>query len=178
MINYYSKYLKYKNKYLKLKTLHGGTKELHNDYEPKKIEVDNTILNDFFKDANFLEQDKIREKYEAKTNDDDKKKLLDNIFSANKDLFCVFIKILNKCTKPEDEEKFNTSLNKEGNTVKPGKEKTEEEKKLEEERIAAEKAEEEKKATEERIVAEKAEEEKKAAEKAEEEKKAAEKAVV
>ena len=154
MINYYSKYLKYKNKYLKLKDLHGGTKELHNDYEPKKIEVDNTILNDFFKDAIFLEQDKIIGKYEAKTNDDDKKKLLDNIFSANKDLFCIFIKILNKCTKPEDEEKFNTSLNKEGNTVKTvkgEKEKTEEEKKLEEERIAAEK-----KLEEERIAAEKA----------------------
>ena len=152
MINYYSKYLKYKNKYLKLKDLHGGN-QLHDEYEPKNREVDNTILNDFFKDANFLEQDKIREKYEAKTNDEDKKKLLDNIFSANKDLFCIFIKILNKCTDEKDEEKFNTSLNKAGNSVKAKgeKEKTEEEKKLEEERIAAEK-----KLEEERIVAEKA----------------------
>ena len=149
IINYYSKYLKYKNKYLKLKNLYGGN-QLHTNYESKKLEkIDNVILNDFFKDANFSKQDEMIEKYEAKT-DEDKKKLLDNIFTANKDLYSVFIKILNKSTKEGDEEKFNSSLNKGNNSVKVGKgekekEKTEEEKKAEEERIAAEKKAEEEK---------------------------------
>jgi len=109
MINYYFKYLKYKNKYLK--TLLGGN-QIHIEYEPKKLEIiNNSILNDFFKDAIFSKQDDMREKYESKT-EEDKKILLDNIFSANKDLFCVFIKILNKCAKEEDAEKFNSSLSK------------------------------------------------------------------
>ena len=154
MINYYSKYskyLKYKNKYLKLKDLYGGN-QFHDNYEPQKIEVDNTILNDFFKDIGFTKQDEIIKKYNEIKEDDDKKKLLDNIFSANKDLFCVFIKILNKCTKPEDEEKFNASLNKKNGKTKDGDGKTKDgdtktkggkEEKKEEEKKEEEKKEEE-----------------------------------
>jgi len=111
MINYYSKYLKYKNKYLKLKELTGGTEKLHNEYTPKKINVEMNKLNDFFKDLKFADQEQIRQLFFEKT-DEDKMILLDQIYSANEDLFCVFIKILNSCTDDEDNEKYDNSLKK------------------------------------------------------------------
>ena len=111
MINYYSKYLKYKNKYLKLKELTGGTEKLHDEYIPKKINVEMNILNDFFKEFKFTDQEQIRQLFFEKT-DEDKMILLDQIYSANEDLFCVFIKILNSCTDDEDNEKYDNSLKK------------------------------------------------------------------
>jgi hypothetical protein len=115
MINYYSKYLKYKNKYLKLKELTGGTEKLHNEYTPKKINVEMNVLNDFFKEFKFTDQEQIRELFFEKT-DEDKMILLDQIYSANEDLFCVFIKILNSCTDDEDNEKYDNSLKKLANS--------------------------------------------------------------
>jgi hypothetical protein len=107
---YYSKYLKYKNKYLKLKQIHGGDKRLHDEYEPKKIEVDMNLLKSFFKGTKFSEQDKIRRKYfdyydnfSYDRIEKERKKILDNLFSLDKDLFCVFINILNNCATKEDQ---------------------------------------------------------------------------
>lgn len=103
----YSKYLKYKNKYLKLKQLHGG---LYNEYQPKKVEVDMDLLKSFFKGTKFSEQDKIRDKFNDyyynfsySIKEEHKNKILDNLFSLDKDLFCVFINILNRCATKEDQ---------------------------------------------------------------------------
>ena len=109
MINYYSKYLKYKNKYLKFKKQHGGTEKLHNEYTPNKINIEINILNDFFKNLKSNDQEQTRQLFSEKT-DEDKKILLDQIYSANEDLFCIFIKILNSCTNDEDNQKYDNFL--------------------------------------------------------------------
>ncbi len=98
-MTYYFKYFKYKKKYLKLNQLLGSNL-LYKDYVPKKVDIDMNLLKNFFKGTNFSEQDNIREKF---SNFNDKEKLLDNLFSLHKNLFCVFFNILNKCTNSNDQ---------------------------------------------------------------------------
>jgi hypothetical protein len=77
------------------------------------------LLKSFFKGTKFSEQDKIRNKFNdyyynfsSIIKEEHKQKLLDNIFSLDKDLFCVFINILNSCTTKEDQLKCYLALKK------------------------------------------------------------------